>query len=108
VTLDGKPLASGSITFQPTAGTSGPSAGGAITNGQFELPAASGVMPGKYNVVVQVMLETGKMLTEKNKEGKVVTQPEIMPVTLKEARGIPATVTDSGSNKFKFEVNSIK
>ena len=50
VTLDGKPLESGAITFLPAPGSEGHSAGGQITNGEFRLPADHGQKPGKYLV----------------------------------------------------------
>jgi hypothetical protein len=43
VTLDGKPLESGAITFQPVAASAGHNAGEKIENGQFRLSAAHGL-----------------------------------------------------------------
>jgi hypothetical protein len=52
VTLDGKPIDVGSISFQPIA-KSGPAASGAvITSGQYKIPAESGLAPGEYRVVI--------------------------------------------------------
>lgn len=53
VTLDGEPLTTGVITFNPAA--SGPSAYGAIgSDGRYELKtgATSGLQPGEYVVTV--------------------------------------------------------
>ncbi|WP_435009193.1 hypothetical protein P12x_000443 [Tundrisphaera lichenicola] len=54
VTLDGKPLASGSITFDPVGpGNANPVAGGApISNGSYSLGAANGLTPGNYLVSI--------------------------------------------------------
>lgn len=59
VTVDGTPLSSGSLTFEPADGV-GPSVGTEITDGQFELPAASKMTPGKKKVVVRGSIKSGK------------------------------------------------
>lgn len=102
VTLDGTPVESGSISFQPAAGNTGPSAGGLITKGQYDLPAQAGVMPGKYLVMIHLMRETGKMLPTDS--GGLT--PEVAPVTIKEAAGIEATVNDGGANTLDFQVHT--
>ncbi|MDB5346716.1 MAG: hypothetical protein JWP89_5093 [Schlesneria sp.] len=53
VTLDGKPIDAGSISFQPIA-ESGPAtaSGAVITSGQYKIPAESGLAPGEYRVVI--------------------------------------------------------
>ncbi|HEY4262548.1 MAG TPA: hypothetical protein VGM98_20465 [Schlesneria sp.] len=53
VTLDGKPIDQGSISFQPVVDTGPATASGAtITNGQYKIPAESGLAPGDYRVVI--------------------------------------------------------
>ena len=46
VTFDGKPLESGTIEFIPVEGTPGPSTGGTITDGQYDVPPNVGAQPG--------------------------------------------------------------
>lgn len=52
VSLDGAPVARGSIRFTPSTGTSGNAALGTISEGKFAIPSATGIVPGLYDVVV--------------------------------------------------------
>jgi hypothetical protein len=54
VTLDGKPLEAGSITFDPVdPGKAGAvSAFGAVAGGSYSIPAATGPTPGSYRVAI--------------------------------------------------------
>jgi hypothetical protein len=59
VTLDGKPVDEGSVSFQPADGA-GPSGGGTVKDGRFEL--ATGLKPGAYKVAVRAGLKTGRKI----------------------------------------------
>ncbi|MFH5805677.1 hypothetical protein [Alienimonas sp. DA493] len=52
VTVDGAPLPAGTVTFVPVDGAPGPRASGAITAGEFALPAAAGPAPGVHRVEI--------------------------------------------------------
>ena len=69
VTLDGKPLESGAITFQPAPGSQGNSAGGSIENGHFQIAAEHGLKPGKYFVTIQSFKLTGRTVVARIGEG---------------------------------------
>ena len=60
VTLDGSPLATGGITFEPTKGTRGPKAGGEIVNGGVTITTANGPAIGTNLVRVSSLQPTGK------------------------------------------------
>ncbi len=51
VTLDGQPLASGYIVFEPKSGQPTQS-GGMISGGKFDVPRKSGAVAGKYSVAI--------------------------------------------------------
>ena len=102
VTLDGKPLENGGITFQPAPGSDGHSAGGQIANGRFQLAANHGLKPGKYLVIVQAFKLTGRMVKDPQR-GKV---PEMVAVKFNEAGTIEATVVTSTANRFDFQLTS--
>jgi len=51
VTVDGAPLAQGNISFQPTENQP-TSSGAVVTDGKFSVPRESGLVAGKYRVVV--------------------------------------------------------
>lgn len=102
VALDGQPVANASISFQPTGKNQGPSAGGVVKDGRFELPAEAGVLPGEYLVMIQVVRETGKTLVAMGEE-----LPEAVPVNIKEQAGIPVTIEKGGPHQFDFEVHAV-
>ncbi len=60
VTVDGKPLESAAITFQPVDIHSARGSGGAILHGKFTLPAHQGLTPGEYAVKVLLSEPTGR------------------------------------------------
>jgi hypothetical protein len=62
VTLDGAPLASGTITFFPSGTTKGPAAGGEIVAGKFSIPARTGPVVGTNRIEVRSVQKTGRMV----------------------------------------------
>jgi hypothetical protein len=60
VQLDGRPLDTGRIEFTPTAGTTGPIAGGEILNGGFDIPTARGPAIGTNLVRVSAPKPSGR------------------------------------------------
>ena len=59
VSFDGQPIGDGYITLSPLA--KGPSAGGRIVDGKFQIPT-KGPTEGEYRVIVQAMRRTGRMI----------------------------------------------
>jgi hypothetical protein len=55
VTHQGRPLSKGLLTFRPAAGTAGPAAGTRVQDGRYSIPAASGPVPGRYTVQLQLV-----------------------------------------------------
>ncbi len=101
VTLDGKPLETGTITFQPAPGSEGHSGGGLIQGGTFHLPADHGLTPGKYHVTIQSFTLTGR--TVESPLGKV---PERLAVRFNEAGKLDATVAASTAGRLDFQLTS--
>jgi hypothetical protein len=62
VKLDGKPLAKGSILFEPIQGTRGTVIGGPIEQGRYQFSAAVGPAIGWNRVEIRAMRYTGKMI----------------------------------------------
>ena len=62
VTANGEPVAKGSITFVPMAGTTGPSAGGEITDGAYQIPADVGPVHGQHCVHIRAHRKTGRQI----------------------------------------------
>jgi hypothetical protein len=60
VTLEGKPVAEGTIEFLPEAGTAGPSTGTLIQAGRYDLESNKGLLAGgTYKVSIAAMAKTG-------------------------------------------------
>jgi hypothetical protein len=102
VTVDGKPLESGVISFQPAAGNQGHSAGTSIQAGHYEVEAGKGLLPGEYQVRIQAFRKTGRMV-EDPQFGQV---EETVPMDFKEGRSLTATVSASEKNKIDFELHT--
>lgn len=62
VTLDGRPLPSGSITFVPLEGTVSPTAGGEIVDGTFSIAAKGGTFAGKFRVEIAAKRPNGQKI----------------------------------------------
>ena len=66
VTFNGEPIANGSITFIPTEGNGGPSAGGSILAGKYSIAQSKGPMIGMNRVEIVAVRETGKIPAKYN------------------------------------------
>jgi len=63
VTFGGQPLTNGTIILTPVEGTPGPSTGGGVTDGRYDIPADKGpVSGGTYRVEVTALRKTGKAI----------------------------------------------
>lgn len=62
VTLDGRPIEQGAISFVPAADSKQPSAGAEISSGEYSIPATSGPSAGKYRVEIRWSRPTGKQV----------------------------------------------
>jgi hypothetical protein len=103
ITLDGKPLENGAISFRPAPGSMGHSAGGKIVNGEFRLPANHGLKPGKYLVAIQSFMLTGRMIMDPQTNQKV---PEQILLKYNEAGKLEAVVVAGDDNHFDFRLTS--
>jgi hypothetical protein len=63
VTFEGKPLTEGAITFIPIAPHTGPSTGGTITEGKYDIAANMGPLAGgEYRVEITATRLSGKLI----------------------------------------------
>lgn len=104
VSLDGRPLAAGTVTFIPTANTAGPSAGGPITAGKFSIPAEAGPFKGKYRVRIFADRQTGRKVNDPS-FGLI---PERERVRFEEDAHLSAEVVELAKNSFSFSLTSIQ
>jgi len=64
VKVDGVPLEKGSIDFFPVDGTQGPSAGGVIENGKYDLALGKGPAVGRNRVEIHGVKKTGRKVPD--------------------------------------------
>ena len=80
VTANGDPLPTGTITFLPAEGTSGPAVGGTIEQGKFKLTAANGPAAGTHRVEIRASRPTGKKIKSVSEtDGSVQEVDDIAP-----------------------------
>jgi len=98
VTYDGQPVERGSITFEPASGT-GPSAGGAIQNGRYEI-VAEGVTPGEMIVRISAVRSTGKKIEAGPPEPPGTLVDEVRPF-------IPAAYNERSTLKAQVKPGKV-
>jgi hypothetical protein len=109
VTLDGQPLESGYITFEPK-GTQNTQAGASIVAGKFEIPQPAGAAPGHY--AVAVMAGAGKPLgnlspgTPEYEAAALKKDTERIPRKYNVKTTLVADVQTDGENVFTFNLTS--
>jgi hypothetical protein len=102
VRVNGQPLDHGSITFRPTDGNDGPTAGGEIVKGAYCVDRAKGVAIGKNQVAIQCTVRTGRQITG----GRGMTQEqkiEVIPPRYNRASELACDVKP-GANQLDFEL----
>jgi hypothetical protein len=126
VTLDGKPLEQGTITFSPTSELPTPGMV-TVTGGSYSLPKAQGLVPGSYKVSILASESTepvekfgdlpgvaGRRQAEAADSkaraailGKKGALPgQTIPPRYNTATTLTAEVKDGASNSFDFELTS--
>lgn len=97
VTLDGKPIEDGKITYIPQASTGAGSGGSAtITSGKYVL---SGVPIGQANFTFSALVETGRMVEDLGKQVPERINP--IPAIYREA-GVAREISSSGVQNFEL------
>ena len=62
VSYDGNLIEDGSIRLDPIAADSGPTGKTKITNGKYEIPLEQGILPGKFEVAIYAVFDTGRQV----------------------------------------------
>jgi hypothetical protein len=109
VTLDGKPLESGEIQFQPdqsAAGTPAVSGGASISAGAYAIDRAQGLTPGNYKVMI--FSHGDSKVDESAPPGEVVapkgTIEEQIPARYNAETTLKAQVSGDKANVFNFDL----
>ena len=96
VTLDGKPLESGRVTFRPQRGTESPSAGGKIVDGYYSVDSEGGVLPGKFRVEITAKRPTGKKVPNRFTGEMVMLEEQYLPERYNRNSQLELTVPPEG------------
>jgi hypothetical protein len=96
VSYQGKPIEKGTIEFIPTDNTRGPSVGGPITNGRYDVLAARGAREGgTYQVRITALKKTGKKIPNiiDPKGPPMELEDNFIPLKYNRASSLKVTVT---------------
>lgn len=107
VEFDGKPIVTGSISFEPADGQ-GPTAGGSIQDGEYLVPQ---VMPGKKIVRIVASRKTGRRVQRPMSgpsalaEGATIDEIErYLPPVYNTQSVLTCEVNAHGSNRIDFHL----
>lgn len=104
VTLDGEPVANGSIVFLPAA-ADGPKGAAAVENGKYAIPPETGLKPGKYRVEVSWQKPTGKKIPSADPGMTIDETREAVPAKFNTASTLTAEI-DGGDKPLDFALTT--
>lgn len=105
ILLDGSPLPEGRISLRPLA--KGPTSGGRIVDGKFQIERGKGPLPGSYSVSIQSYSETGRMISPESNPGmKVPEIKQTLPEQYNTKTELRMEVSGTGENEFDFQLES--
>jgi hypothetical protein len=102
VTLDGKPLSEGLVTFLPAPETAGPEFSGNVSNGEYRVTQS--VLPGAYSVKVRSWQKTGRIV-ESPYGGNTDEIIDIIPKRYGSPESELTAELNSGPNWIHFTLN---
>jgi hypothetical protein len=106
VTLDGAPIANGSIDFQPMQ-AGGVQSGGVITGGKYSIRAEQGLPEGKYRVAIHASDASAGALPAGAMPGDDVPPvKELVPEEWNSKSEHTIEVTSKSSQEFNFEIST--
>jgi hypothetical protein len=105
VEMDGKPVDSGAISFEPADGK-GRDFGGVITDGKFKFVTPPGVDAGKKIVRITGMQKTGKKISAFASGDAMVDEAIPFPKRYNETSELSANLEAGKVNRFDFKMKS--
>lgn len=106
--LDGKPLKTGVIEFEPLGELRGQRRDAPIVDGKFELPARMGLLSGmEFKVSIKAFKKTGKKYPAANPALAFDEEVQYLPEMYNALSKLNVAVSASESeNAFEFELHS--
>ncbi|MDX2035345.1 MAG: hypothetical protein SFX72_01740 [Isosphaeraceae bacterium] len=105
VSLNGEPLAKGTIQFVPRSAEAGTQVGAIIENGRYSIAAAQGPVPGMYGVMISGASDT-VAAGEDDPAKPPKPAPDPVPARYNSNTTLEAEVKKEGSNTFSFELKA--
>ena len=105
VTIEGQPLAKGTIQFAPTSDKLPTTATAGINDGKYSIPRAEGLVPGTYKVAITSFDEVAETKSLHGLPGKVAPPPKnLISKQFNTDSNLTAEVKGGETNTFDFEV----
>ena len=106
VRLDGQAVQSGSITFLPTAGNKGPTAGAVIVDGRYGIDAAKGPFLGANLVELHSSRKTGRKVPTPMLPDQLADEVlEVFPANCNATSQLVRQIV-AGHNQIDFDIHS--
>ena len=108
ITVDGQPIDEGMISLEPADGL-GPTTGGTIKAGKYELTGNAAAAPGKKIVRIVGLRQTGKMIPAGPPAPKGSMIPELIqcvPSQYNDKSGLQVDITPGKANTHDFQLDS--
>jgi hypothetical protein len=109
ITLDGTPLATGTIRFDPASAESGTQVAGSIQSGKYSIPRSEGPVPGSYKVqITSVEAPKGFEPPAGKMPGEVIMPKakELVPDKYNIKSDLTATIKSGQSEAINFTLTS--
>lgn len=104
VTLDGKAVTEGMITFEP-AKAGDPVSSAVIVDGMYDIPRSDGPVPGTHKVSIWARAATGRKVKSPDDPSKEIDERlEVVPDKYNLQSELKAEVKDRGKNVFDFQL----
>jgi hypothetical protein len=107
ITLDGKPLPSGSVTFAPLDGTTAATA--EVHDGAYRIGRSDGPAPGRYQVEISAVQPTGKRVKHPDLPSETIDEVRnVIPAIYNVRTQLAVEVKPDGENAFPFDLSTRK
>ena len=106
VTLNGQPLAEGSIALRPVPGTRGPTAGASIKDGKYSITSQRGPFAGEFRVEILATRKTGRKVLDNLTGLRVDEYEQYLPQRYNSKSVLTVEVIAGAQNQFDFELTS--
>ncbi len=106
VTLDGKPLEKGYVSFRPQQGTKSPSGGANVVNGEFSIDPERGLLPGKFRVEITASRPTGRQIPDRLTGKMMPFEEQYIPAKYNNESKLETEIGADEPRRLEFAITS--